>query len=169
MTRHAGVLQRPSVLAIRDTAIFIIALTSVVACLIWGAWNIDFALRPTTLTRIVAVLILVGFALFFALLVTLVSLERFTHYSSEEPSSLHPPMILSTMALTAYFGIASISAIDVFYDPSHTWPLVRDPTVRLVTTSLILAVVAGKAWLLYEILPDARAWFMCTCLQHTEE
>ena len=69
-------------------------------------------------------------------------------------------MILSTAALAAYFGIASINAIDVFYDTGHTWPLLRDPTVQIITTSLVFLIVAGKGWLLYEILPDVRAWLV---------
>jgi len=145
---------------IRDTAIFIVSLLLAVVFLLWTAWNVDFGVQRQTLVRVISALILVGFVLFCLLLVTLVSIERVTHYSGEEPSSLHPPMILSTAALTAYFAVASINAVDVFYEPEKSWPLLRDPTVGFITTGLIFLILAGKGWLLYEILPDVRAWLV---------
>jgi hypothetical protein len=150
----------PIGLVIRDTAIFIAGLALGIAFLLWVAWHVNFGLERSSFIRILAVLILAGFGCFLSLLVTLVSIERVTHYSGEAPSSLHPPMILSTAALTAYFGIAAINAVDVFYEPRHTWLLLRDPTVQIITTSLIFLIVAGKGWLLYEILPDIRAWLV---------
>jgi hypothetical protein len=161
MSHHLAIVHPVRVgLVIRDTAIFVIGFGLVVALLLWAAWHLDFGLERTSFRRILAVITIGGFVCFFALMVTLVSIERVTHYSGEASSSLHPPMILSTTALTAYFSIASINAVDVFYRPQESWPLLRDPTVQIITTSLVFLIVAGKAWLLYEILPDVRAWLV---------
>lgn len=141
----------------RDTSLVIGGLFLLVAALLWGAWLVDFGLRPRQLMRPIAVIVLAGFVLLLSLLVVLVVSERSNHYAGEPTSRLHLPLMVSTGALAVYFGIASINAADVFYRPGQQWPLLRDPTIQLITTALILVIVAAKAWLLWEILPR-RPW-----------
>lgn len=143
---------------LRDTALIVAGLALVIAGLLWLAWLVDFGITRTTFVRAVACLIFAGFALFLVLLVVLVASERSNHYAGEPTSRLHLPLIVSTAALACYFGIASISAVDVFYEPRQRWPLLSDPTVQLLTSALILAIVAAKAWMLWEILPRRRDW-----------
>lgn len=140
-----------------DTTIIFLTLVILVAALLWAAWLVDFGIDRRDLVRVIAIMILVGFVLFTALFLVLVVTERSNHYAGERTSRLHPPLIVSTGALMVYFGLASISAIDVYYKPDETWPLMRDPTIQLITASLILVIVGSKAWLLWEILPH-RIW-----------
>lgn len=139
--------------AIRDTVGVIFGLTIAIVLLLWAAWEVDFSLNRQTFIRIVSAFILLSFVLFLVLFVTLVYVERTNHYAHERTSRIHLPLIISTGALLAYFGIASISAIDVFYEPPKMWPLLRDPTVQLLTASIIIVVAGAKMWMLYEILP----------------
>lgn len=143
---------------IRDTVLVVTGLVALIAGLLWGAWLVDFGISRMTFVRSVACLILIGFVLFVALLVVLVVSERSNHYAGEPTSRLHLPLIVSTAALACYFGIASISAVDVFYKPRERWPLLADPTVQLLTSALILVIVAAKAWMLWEILPRRWNW-----------
>lgn len=143
---------------LRDTALVVVGLVVLIAGLLWAAWLVDFGISRTTFVRAVACLIFAGFALFLVLLVVLVASERSNHYAGEPTSRLHLPLIVSTAALACYFGIASISAVDVFYKPRERWPLLADPTVQLLTSTLILAIVAAKAWMLWEILPRRWNW-----------
>lgn len=145
--------------AIRDTVFLTIGILVATVAVLWAAWHLDFSVSPTTYSRIVAAIVLVSFALFVALFVALVYLWRANRYANDRVSSLHRPMVASTATLMIYFGIASISAIDVFYEPARFWTLTRDPTVRLVNAMLILAVVLSKAWLLYEIVPALHGWY----------
>src|SRR5688572_30334101 len=145
--------------AIRDTVFLTIGIILGTAAVLWAAWHLDFSVSPTTYSRIISAIVLLSFALFIVLFVTLVYLWRANRYDGDRVSSLHRPMVASTATLMIYFGIASISAIDVWYEPARFWTLTRDPTVRLVNASLILAVVLSKAWLLYEILPALHGWY----------
>lgn len=144
---------------IRDTAVILTTIIVVVALALWGAWEVDFGIPRSTRIRIVAALVLVGFVLFATLFVVLVVVERSNHYQHERVSRLHLPLIVSTGALMTYFGLATIPAIDVYYEPAHQWPLMRDPTIQLITAALILVIVGAKAWLLWEILPHRAHWF----------
>jgi predicted cation transporter len=145
--------------AIRDTVFLTIGILIATIGVLWGAWHLDFSVSPTTYARIISAIVLASFVLFVVLFVTLVYLWRANRYGGERVSSLHRPMVASTATLMIYFGIASISAIDVWYEPARFWTLTRDPTVRLVNAMLILAVVLSKAWLLYEILPNLHGWY----------
>lgn len=149
---------RQTLCVVRDTVIVVAGLVLLVAGLLWGAWLVDFGISRATFVRAVSCLIFAGFALFLTLLIVLVVVERSIHYAGEPTSTLHPPLIVSTAALACYFGIASISALDVWYEPHRMWPLVRDPTVQLITSALILVIVAAKAWMLFEILPRRWNW-----------
>lgn len=142
-----------TVRVVRDTVAVITGLVLFVAAAMWGAWLIDISISRQTFLRTVAALILVGFVLFLALFVVLLASERSNHYAGEPTSRLHLPLLVSTGALTVYFGLASINAVDVYYQPRHMWPLMRDPTVQIITSALILVIVAAKGWLLWEILP----------------
>lgn len=142
---------------IRDTALIFFGIVLLVALLLWGAWHVDFGIPRQNLIRVIAIFILVGFALFVVLFLVLLWTERANHYQRERTSALHTPLLISTAALMVYFGIASISAVDVYYDPSRVWPLMRDPTIQLITSGLILVIVGAKAWLLFEILPR-QSW-----------
>jgi cobalamin synthase len=141
--------------AIRDTVFLTVGIFIATASVLWAAWHLDFSVSPMTYARLISAIVLISFALF----VTLVYLWRANRYDNDRVSSLHRPMVASTATLMIYFGIASISAIDVFYEPARFWTLTRDPTVRLVNAMLILAVVLSKAWLLYEILPNLHGWY----------
>ena len=145
--------------AIRDTVFLTIGIILGTVAVLWAAWHLDFRVSPTTYTRAISVIVLASFVLFVVLFVTLVYLWRANRYDNDRVSSLHRPMVASTATLMIYFGIASISAIDVWYEPARFWTLTRDPTVRLVNAMLILAVVLSKAWLLYEILPALHGWY----------
>lgn len=145
--------------AIRDTVFLTVGIFIATVAVLWGAWHLDFRVSPTTYTRAISVIVLASFVLFVVLFVTLVYLWRANRYDGDRVSSLHRPMVASTATLMIYFGIASISAIDVFYEPARFWGLTRDPTVRLVNAMLILAVVLSKAWLLYEIVPALHGWY----------
>jgi hypothetical protein len=145
--------------AIRDTVFLTVGIFIATASVLWAAWHLDFSVSPMTYARLISAIVLISFALFVTLFVTLVYLWRANRYDSDRVSSLHRPMVASTATLMIYFGIASISAIDVFYEPARFWTLTRDPTVRLVNATLILAVVLSKAWLLYEILPALHGWY----------
>lgn len=144
-------------LVMRDTASIYLGIVALVILALWGAWHVDASITRTTLVRIIAVIILAGFVLFTALFLVLLWSERQNHYSGERTSRLHLPLMISTAALMSYFGIASINAVDVYYQPADSWPLLRDPTVQLITALLILVIVGAKAWMLYEILPH-RTW-----------
>src|SRR5688572_17500033 len=145
--------------AIRDTVFLTVGILIATIGVLWAAWHLDFSVSPTTYARIISAIVLASFVLFVVLFVTLVYLWRANRYDSDRVSSLHRPMVASTATLMIYFGIASISAIDVWYEPARFWTLTRDPTVRLVNAALILAVVLSKAWLLYEILPNLHGWY----------
>jgi hypothetical protein len=145
--------------AIRDTVFLTVGIFAVTVAVLWAAWHLDFSVSPTTYARIISAIVLASFALFVVLFVTLVYLWRANRYDGDRVSSLHRPMVASTATLMIYFGIASISAIDVWYEPARFWTLTRDPTVRLVNAMLILLVVLSKAWLLYEILPSLHGWY----------
>jgi hypothetical protein len=145
--------------AIRDTAFLSIAILISTILVLWIAWHVDFRVQPSTYLRIISAIVLVSFVLFTVLFVTLVYIWRESVYSGDRVSTLHRPMVASTATLMIYFGIASISAIDVFVHPGYTWPITRDPTVRLITAVLVLSIVISKAWLLYEILPNIHGWF----------
>lgn len=145
--------------AIRDTVFLTIGIILGTVAVLWAAWHLDFGVTPATFAQLISAIVLVSFALFVVLFLVLVYLWRANRYDNERVSSLHRPMVASTATLMIYFGIASISAIDVFYEPARFWTLTRDPTVRLVNAMLILAVVLSKAWLLYEILPALHGWY----------
>jgi hypothetical protein len=142
--------------AIRDTAFIMLGLIGVGAALVWGSWEVDFGISRTTFLRLVWGTVLTGCLLFWTLLTVLVWAERDIHYRGGRPSSLHIPLIVSTFGLAAYFGIASISAVDFFVHANRTWPLTQDPTLRILGTTLIIVIVTAKAWMLWEILPSGR-------------
>lgn len=151
--------RKQTMLVLRDTAAAVLGLAVSVTVLLWAAWEIDFGISRTTFLRITWTIVLVGFAVFLTLYVLLVWLERTAHYTHRRISDLHPPLIASTAALASYFGIQSISAVDFFYHPRQSWPLVMDPTVRLLWTTLVLALVLAKVWTVWEILPSDRWTF----------
>jgi hypothetical protein len=145
-----------TLLVARDTIIAVLSLALLIAFLLWGAWEVDFGITRTTFLRLVWIIVLFGFAVFLLLYIVLVWTQRAAHYTGRRPSDLHPPLIASTAALAAYFGIQSIAAVDYFVYPDHSWPLLMDPTVRILGSTLILAIVLSKSWMTWEILPTGR-------------
>jgi len=141
----------------RDILIALALLLGTVVGSLWLAWVTAFEPPTQTINRVIAFVVIVGFGCFTTLFGTLVGVLRVDHYAGRSRSELLIPWILTTAALTAYFGIASISAADMFYQPLQPWPLLRDPGVRLVATGLVFALVAGPAMELRVVL-RGRGW-----------
>lgn len=138
--------------AIRDSVLAVVFLVAIVGFGLWLAWMTEWAPNQRTFSRAIAALILVGFVCVAGLYAVLVGIYRSDVYAGRAVSPLHLPSIASAGSLVVYFGIASISAVDVFYKPAEPWPLLRDPGVRLIATALIFAIIAANTWLLYEIV-----------------
>lgn len=143
--------------ALQTTGI-VLGIALSVAALLWLGWVIDFAPNPRMFQQFIAASILLGFVLLACLFAVLVAIWRSDVIEGREVSQLHHPLMWSLGAIAVYFGMASISAVDVFYDPARTWPLLRDPAVRVITGTLVIAsIVAPRTWLTVEIA-GLRGW-----------
>lgn len=136
---------------IRDCALAVLGLAGLTALSLWLAWVTDWVPNLKTFRQAIAVLILAGFGCLLSLFVVLVGVLRADHYAGRERSRLLYPSIASAGWLTVYFGIASISAVDVLYQYEQPWPLMRDPGVQLIAVAIVFGIVGAKAWMLFEI------------------
>ena len=137
-----------------DVAIMLAVLCLITAGAIWLAWVTDFQPNTVRLTRLIAAIILFGFVVFSSLTAALYAKLRINHYAGRRSSTFHRPLLFTFGTWSIYFGVASISAVDVFYDPTKRWPVLLDPGFRLFGTALVISIVTGPVWALYEVVRD---------------
>ena len=135
-----------------DAAFATMAVLGILALALWISWEIEWAPSQRTFTRLIAAIIIIGFVCLVALFALLVGILQADHYAGRFRSPLIMPSICSAGFLMIYFAIASISAVDVYYEPTKSWPLLRDPGVRIISTVLIFGIVFSKAWMWYELV-----------------
>lgn len=140
-----------------ETIGIVLGVALVVAILLRVGWVVDFAPTPKTFTQTISFMLLEGFLILVALFAAFVAIWRMDAAEGQPSADLHLPLMESLGAIAIYFGVASIAAIDVFYHADETWPLLRDPAVRLITASLVILIVIPRAWLLFKLL-RGRCW-----------
>lgn len=152
-----NVTTRIRIRAALDATLITLAAALGTAALLWLSFAVPLNPGPRMLTRLLSALVLVGFVLLLFLFVTLVWILRLDHYESRPRSHLLVPLIVTFGTITAYFGVASISALDTFYQPGRPWTFLRDPGIRLFAALLILALVGSRAWAEAVVL-RGRGW-----------
>ena len=147
-----------------ETAAVILGIVLVVAVALFIGWVIEFAPNPRIFRQFIAASVLAGFAILLCLFAIMVAIWRADTITGQEISELHHPLMWSLGAIAIYFGMASISAVDVFYKPDETWPLLRDPANQLITATVVIGtIVLSRAWFMDGVL-RLRGWNQKTML-----